>query len=268
MSQIKTFSLIVFLLILAGIAGALLHKGTGLKSPAISEQAPATAQASSTQTPATQTLPAQAQAAESLASSTAPLLTRPVQYSAGLSLEVKNMLIDKIAKLRASLAKNYGDYGAWMNLALQYKAAGDHDAAREVWEYISRMYPARSTALHNLGDYYYHQLNDYAKAENYYRQAIQADPSQAIDYTSLFELYRDSYKQSTTAAADALKEGIAHISGNQVIDLYIALASYYEDKNDAADATTYYAKARDAAQKLGNTGLVAQIDAALASLKP
>ncbi len=268
MSQIKTFSLIIFLLVLAGIAGALLHKGTGLKSPAPLEQATTTAQTPAIQAPATQTPTTQAQAAGGLASSTAPSLTRPVQYSASLSPEVKNMLIDKIAKLRATLAKNYGDYGAWMKLALQYKAAGDHDAAREIWEYISRMYPARSTALHNLGDYYYHQLNDYAKAENYYRQAIQADPSQAIDYTSLFELYRDSYKQSTTAAADVLKEGIAHIGGNQLIDLYIALASYYADKNDAADATTYYAKARDAAQKLGNTSLVAQLDAALASLKP
>ncbi len=174
---------------------------------------------------------------------------------------------ESIAKLSASLSKNVLDFNSWMSLAVQYKTAGDYNGAKEVWEYITLFYPGDSIAFHNLGDLYHHFLNDFAKAEYYFKLAISADPTRAINYVALHELYRYSYKQDTALAADILKEGIKKVSGNQVIDLYSELGSYYQDKNDTGNAILYYTKARDAAKSAGNANLVAQFDSALYELE-
>lgn len=243
MSQGKIFGTIILLLILGGVAGVFLRK-----NPKSEANAPAQKQ-------------------ESIASSTAPSLVRKVSFSQDLPREARGILKDKIAKLQTSLSKNYDDFAGWMNLAIQYKTAGDYDGAREIWEYESYLHPNESISLHNLGDFYHRHLKDYARAENYYKRAIDADPTQAISYLALHELYRYSYKQNTSAAVDILKTAIARVKGNQIIDLYSALGSYYEDKKDYSNAIIYYTKARDAAQKAGNTALVVQLDAQLASLK-
>lgn len=154
-----------------------------------------------------------------------------------------------------------------MNSAIQYKTAGDYDAAREVWEYTSRVFPRNAISPHNLGDLYQHFLTDYAKAEEYYKRAISVDPTQSMNYLALHDLYRYSYRQDTSAAVDILKSGITKVSGNQAIDLYAMLGSYYQDRNDRVNASAYYTKARDAAQKIGDTALVEQLDVTLAELK-
>ena len=244
MSQTKIVGIIIVLLVLAGVAGALLRKSS---------------------TPVTNTPILQSQ--ESAASSSAPSLARQVRLSTDLSPDAQRILTSNIKKLQASLARNYDNYGDWMDLAIRYKMAGDYDGAREIWEYISYIHPSEPVSLHNLGDLYAHYLKDYPKAEDYYKQAIDAEPTQAIHYLALFDLYRYSYKQNTNAAVDILKLGIPRVVGNEAIDMYTALGSYYQDKKDSADAIIYFTKARDGAQKAGNTALVGQLDAQLAELK-
>jgi len=211
-------------------------------------------------------IPQDTENTEGTASSSAPL-SRQVKYSPGLSPEVKRILSERIAALRGSLSKNVLDFNSWMSLAVQYKTAGDYEGAKEVWEYITLFYPGDSIALHNLGDLYHHFLNDFAKAEYYFKRAIDADSTRAINYAALHELYRYSYKRDTALAADILKEGIEKVSGNQVIDMYSELGSYYQDKNDTGNAILYYTRARDVAEKAGNASLAAQLDAALNELK-
>lgn len=204
---------------------------------------------------------------ESVASSTAPSLERQVKYSAELSPEARRILGERISKLGDSLSKNVDDFGGWMNLAIEYKTAGDYEGAQKIWEYISYLHPGEGVSLHNLGDLHHHYLKDFAKAEQYYKDSIVADATQGVNYLALHELYRYSYKQNTTSAADILKAGIKSVSGNQVIDLYSALGSYYQEKNDTANAIIYITKARDASQKAGNTMLVAQFNDELSALK-
>ncbi len=199
---------------------------------------------------------------------TAPSLTRNIAFSPGFSAEAKQIVNGKIAKLRETLSKNPNDYSAWMNLALQYKSAGDYEGAREIWEYISRIYTSEGTALHNMGDLYHHFLNDFAKAEQYYLRSIDVNKAVGMNYMALHELYRYSYKQDTALAADILKNGITNVGGNQVIDMYQALGFYYkEEKNDVANAIVYFTKARDGAEKAGNTALAAQFNDELSALK-
>lgn len=201
------------------------------------------------------------------ASVKAPSLSRSVAYSAGLSSEAKQILAGQIAKLREALSKNANDFSAWMNLALRYKGAGDYEGAREVWEYTTVKSPGDSRSPHNLGDLYHHFLNDFVKAEKYYLLSISSDPTVGINYLALHELYRDSYKRGTADAADILKKGIANVAGDQVIDMYGMLGSYYRERGDAQNAIIYLTYARDAAEKAGNTMLVAEFNDQLSALK-
>ncbi len=162
---------------------------------------------------------------QSVASSTAPSLTESVKYDPKISPEVKTILVEKIADLRSSLAKNYDEYQNWLVLAIRYKTAGDYDKARKVWEYLSFLHPDDAVSRHNLGDLYHNFIKDYPKAESYYLQAIDAAPTQSINYLALSELYRYLYKQNTSAAADILKLGIQRVPSPQNTDLKNALAA-------------------------------------------
>ncbi len=159
-----------------------------------------------------------------VASSTAPSLTKKVSYASDFPAEARPIIEKKIADLRATLAKNYEDYSAWLNVAIYYKQAGDYAQAEAVWLYLATLHPDDAVSRHNLGDLYAHYLKDYPKAETYYQQAIAIKPESATDYLALSELYRYSYKQNTSAAVDILKQGIAHVPEPQVEDIKNALA--------------------------------------------
>ena len=196
----------------------------------------------------------------------APSLIASVKYSAELTPEARKILEDTIAEFRTELGKNENNYDMWLSLAIRYKQAGDFNKAREVWEYLASIHPDDSVSRHNLGDLYHHFLNDYRKAEAYYKAALDLDPTNELDYLALYELYRYNYKQDTTAAVDILKKGIENVTENQPVDLYVALANYYADKGQKADARDNYTKARDIARTVGNTQLVAQLNEAIAAL--
>lgn len=197
----------------------------------------------------------------------APSLTRNVQYASTLDTEVRKNVESLIGELRAKLQKDDTDYEAWLTLAIRYKQAEDYDKAREVWEYLASIHPDDSVSRHNLGDLYHHFLKDYAKAETYYKEALERAPTNSLEYLALHELYRYSLKQDTTAAEDILKQGIELVTENQPIDLYVALGSYYVAKGEKEKAIESYTKTRDLAQKARNTGLVAQLNAEIAKLR-
>jgi tetratricopeptide (TPR) repeat protein len=194
----------------------------------------------------------------------APSLTRSVQYARDLAPDVREILEGQIQEQREILTEDVGNYDAWLTLAIRYKQAGDLNKARDVWEYLASIHPEDVVPRHNLGDLYHHFLNDYPKAEMYYKQALQFSPTNSFEYLALHELYRYSYKQDTTAAVDILEEGIKNVSESQPIDLYIALANYYADKGEIAKAIGNYTEARRLAQDAGNTSLVQQLNAEIA----
>lgn len=268
MTNQRALVIVVALLVVAGVAGVLWRKGPApAETISLAIDPLASTTASSSTAPYSVEYYPIPQDAGNTVSAKAPSLSRKVMYSSALSPEVRRILGENIAALRGALSKNALDFGSWMNLAIQYKTASDYEGAREIWEYVSQIYPEDAVALHNLGDIYHHFLNDFARAESYYKSAIARDGTQGVNYLALHDLYRYSYKQDTTAAVDILKKGVDRVSGNQAIDLYSTLGSYYQDKGDIANAIVYYTKARDGAQKAGNTALVAELDATLSGLR-
>src|SRR3989344_9162287 len=200
---------------------------------------------------------------DAFTSSNPPSLDRALVFPDSFSEEAKSILTKNVETLKKFIQDNPGTaISAWLDLAIQYKTIGDYDGAIQVWKYLVARYPNDATPLYNLGSTYHLFLKDFGKSERYYKEAIERSPSLTVYYTGLRELYRYSYKQDTTLAADVLLQALEHVEGDQRIDIYLALGSYYNDKGDKESAIKYYTKAREGAVSMGNMTLIKQIDTA------
>jgi tetratricopeptide (TPR) repeat protein len=196
-----------------------------------------------------------------------PSLERPVVFPANFPEEVKEQYNTSLAELKSKITADPNDTTLWLDLAIRYRMVQDYDGAVEIWEYLLSQKPQDPIVLHNLGEHYFHYGRDYKRAEDYYRRAIEAAPQFSINYTDLFEMYRDVYKQDTSAAEEILKEGIRNISTIDVVDLQLMLARHYRAKGNIEGARQYYTDARQIAQSASNASLVRQIDSELRTLR-
>ena len=195
---------------------------------------------------------------------TVPSLNREIQVSATTDEAVRAALRVKVAEAQARLTRVPYDGNAWMDLALRYHSAGDYEGAREVWEFIISMPPPNITALGNLGRLHHFELKQYEKAEQYFKQAIEANPARPEAYYELFDLYRYSYKKDTTAAVDILKEASELFPDDPGIPAGIAI--YYRDHAQPGLARTYFEKAVVLARSSGNLELVQSFNSELSNL--
>ena len=195
-----------------------------------------------------------------------PPLDHAVEFETGVPLDTREALTDNIEKLTAILEGDPTHFNAWLDLALQYKVAGDYRAAERVWSYLVDAAPQSGLSSHNLGTLNHLTFKEFEKAEQNFKLAIEREPLQGAYYLSFHELYRYSYKTDTTLAADILKEGLKLTPENT--DLLLALAVYYrDDKKDKKMARESYTQARDAVQKTGNMDLVRAIETDILKLK-
>lgn len=195
----------------------------------------------------------------------APSLAHVTIFSASITSDIKPLYEKKIADNIQILKQNKYSLQDWINLGILYKEVGDYQAAKDAWVYASLLSPGNVISFNNLGDLYHYYLKDYPKAESSFLQAVKNDPKYVLSYVNLFDLYRLSYQTNTSKAADILKQGIAAVPEN--IDLVNALAGYYKDKGDTANAKLYYQKALSLAQAAKNKTMVAEIQSILSTLK-
>jgi Tfp pilus assembly protein PilF len=157
----------------------------------------------------------------------------------------------------AALAKDSGDFTAWIQLGYDRQATGDYAGAARDLEYVSALYPTNGISFANLGDLYMNYLHDYPKAESSYLTEIKNDPGKTNSYRALFQLYTTVYKTNSPAAETVLKQGIAVDS--KAVDLQVMLARYYRSQGRTSQAKTEYLTAVATAQSLGESSLAAQI---------
>jgi tetratricopeptide (TPR) repeat protein len=202
---------------------------------------------------------------ELVSDSAAPSLTEPVAYMEDIPADFKKRVSARIDELRTHLTKESKDFNGWLDLALQYKAAGDIKAAERVWLFLTDAAPTQSISTHNLGTLYHLELKEYEKAEQYFSEALKREPKQVVNYLSFHELYRYSYKQDTSRAVDVLLQGIKETENP---DLYLALGTYHRDtRRDTKKAIEYYLEARDALVEAGNTDAVKGVEEEIRRLK-
>ena len=194
-----------------------------------------------------------------------PVINRPFTIPTNFSAEETAILKSDIAQIRAVLQKDPEDLNAWIELGLRYKAINDYQGALESWEYVSLMSPTNIVSYNNLGNLYHYELRDYVRAEMSFLQAIKNDPHYILSYANLYDLYRLSYKKDTNKAEDILQQGIKQ--NPKAIDLVVALATYYRDKGNVADAKTYYQRAITLATEVNNANLVQSLKAELQALE-
>ncbi|MEK7554772.1 MAG: tetratricopeptide repeat protein [Patescibacteria group bacterium] len=138
----------------------------------------------------------------------APDLDRNIHITAPLSEENKKKAREEIDRLVAALKEDPDSYNDWLSLALYWKMIGDYDGAREIWEYLAETRPGEAVSLHNLGNLYANELHDFAKAEQYYLEAIKRRPEFDYLYYAVYEFYR-YYVKDLVKAKQILDQAIA-----------------------------------------------------------
>lgn len=194
-----------------------------------------------------------------------PALDAELEFPDGYSAEAREALERNTATIKGVLEENPSDYGAWIDLAIQYKTVENYDKAEEIWLYLTEAAPGRNVAYHNLGNLYHLYLEDYPEAARYYREAIERAPGQAIHYIGLHELYRYSYEQDSDNAAQVLTDGLEEIPDS--VDLMATLAGYYKAEGKTQQAIEWYKNARDAAQESNDTAVVVQFNTEIRALE-
>jgi len=128
-----------------------------------------------------------------------PSLSHKVDFRAKMVPEAKVIVLKNIETLQAQLRIDANDFHTWNTLAQHYQTAEDFLAARDVWEYLVRVFPTNHIAFGNLGFLYGYYLKDLVKAEQYYLKAIANAPDQAFLYFQTAEFYRDVLKDLVKA---------------------------------------------------------------------
>lgn len=120
---------------------------------------------------------------------------------------VKEKLIADIQKVIVILKGNSMDSTAWIQLGILRKNAKDYDGAIAAWEFANTLSPQNSVPLLNIANLYGYYLHDNAKAEEYLKKAIAAEPKDGYAYFKSFEFYTD-IKEPAKARA-VLEQGVA-----------------------------------------------------------
>ena len=194
----------------------------------------------------------------------APKLGKPIVFTVELNSAQKKETTDAILAFEKKLTESDALISDWLTLAIYRKASGDIVSAKEIWEYITKRWPGDFVAYSNLGDLYHYQLKDYQKAEFYLRKTIDSSFKNIGAYINLYNLYHFSYKEKSENAPLVLMEGISKYGDNP--DLLIALAVYYKESGNNAEARTEYEKALTLAQNANNTKLATSIKEEIAAL--
>jgi len=142
-----------------------------------------------------------------------PDASKPIEFSADISADIRVQLNTALKKEQAEIAKNPLSPGPWIRLGTIHKMGGDYANAALYWEYVASVYRGKSVPYLSLGDLYQNFLHDTTKAETNYKLAIQNDPQNVNAYADLYTMYHFTLKDDTKAAA-ILADGLKSNPGN------------------------------------------------------
>ncbi len=174
-----------------------------------------------------------------------PYIGRPlneVRFGAGFSapesaVEKKRGDLKILAAVLSAKPRGEGGVDDWIAVGVIKKFFNDYEGARDVWEYAGVLYPTNALSFANLGNLYGFYLHDNAKAEFNLKKAIASDPYQPGYYLSLADFYKTVYVSKKSEAPKVLLEGMNVVKD---VNLMLALATYYRDESDKANAVKYY----------------------------
>lgn len=252
--------IVALIIVIAGLAGVAYVSQQGSNSGTTSTSTPLIIDGNATTTRG----PGYTIERVSLDTVAQPDLNRKVVFGAGIPPAVQTNIQKHIDDDVALLKADNLNAGAWLDLGVWYHSANDFDAARTIWEFLTKVAPKDATSFENLGRMYHFDTQDFAKAESYFKQSIAINPKSLSAYQELFELYTLSYKTNTTAGVDIIHAAEKVFPAEPGLPL--TLAGYYRDHKDYASAKAEFLKALDLARAANNVSLVGSINDQLASL--
>ena len=143
-----------------------------------------------------------------------PDLSHKTAFASTTQPDVVTFLSGKIAALQSSLKGDPSQFAPWINLGLEYQAAGDYRAAADAWTYVGKLYPSDYISFGNLGDLYAYYLKNNAMAEISFLAAIKNGPTQINLYFQLEDLYYNIMKDPAKAKA-IVEQGLKANPGNK-----------------------------------------------------
>ncbi|MBU4057648.1 hypothetical protein KJ828_01670 [Patescibacteria group bacterium] len=138
---------------------------------------------------------------ELVASTPIPDLNRKIPN--GTTKNIKGNIISLSGLLKAD-SKNFD---LWINLGSHRKMAGDHEGAKQAWEYAGILRPRFSLSFLNLANLYGYYLKDSKKAESNFLKAIEVEPTETYSYVAMANFYIEVLNNKNKAI-DIIKEGI------------------------------------------------------------
>jgi tetratricopeptide (TPR) repeat protein len=147
---------------------------------------------------------------------------------------------DRLADLEKILKAAPADFDAWMDVGQLKKFFHNYKGAVQAYEYAATLNPDSPLAYYNLANLYGLYLGEYAKAEQYYEQAIEKGWNLAYTYLGLAEFYRTFYKDKFRETEKVLLRGLEVIPDDP--NLMLDLAFYYKTAGDKEKAVSYFKK--------------------------
>ena len=170
-----------------------------------------------------------------------PAEIRPIAEEVKLFTEDQKRQLYATLEMHGRAVKADPSYfNGWIQVGLLKKTIGDFVGARDAWEYAGVIQPLNSTSFANLGELYWHYLQDYLKAEENFKISIKNKPTDPLTYISLAELYHYSYTAKADLADDVLLEGLKENS--EAEGLMRRLAYLYEQRKENAEALAWWQK--------------------------
>jgi cytochrome c-type biogenesis protein CcmH/NrfG len=123
---------------------------------------------------------------------------------------------EKIMNLSLDIKKDPSNVGKWIDLGLWRRNVGDFEGAKEAWEYANLLRPNNPVILGNLGVVYGYDLGKVDKAENYFIEAIKADPLYEYVYIQVHNFYRD-VKRDNVQAKKILEQGVKALPNSLIL---------------------------------------------------
>lgn len=203
-----TQKLIVTIAALVLVGSGAYYFSTRVQAPTTSGTATTTPNGAATSTQGTATTPGQANSTVAT-----PDASKPIAFSADISADIRAQLNTALKNEQAEIAKNPLNPGPWIRLGTLHKMGGDYQNAALYWEYVADTYRGKLVPYLSLGDLYQNFLKDTAKAETYYKLAIQNDPTNVNAYADLYTMYHFTLKDDAKAAA-ILADGLKANPGN------------------------------------------------------
>src|SRR3989344_4116144 len=157
-----------------------------------------------------------------------------VRYGAGFSVPPSAITqkTKDLNVLKTALEKDPFNINDWIAVGIIKKFFNDFEGAKDAWVYVTVLYPSDPLSFENLGNLYALYLHDNAKAEYYYKKALENNPIEPSFYIALADFYRNFTKEKSKVSATILS-GLERIED---VNLFLYLGSFYRDEGDKTNA--------------------------------